>query len=85
MRLTFDRQADAISLKLKEGKLRGSKEVAPGIFLHYDHNGDVATIEVLAASHYAGRPLLDHLEMDLAPPYEPLEIEVDLLNRKGGS
>lgn len=86
MKLMFDREADAISLWLKEGKLKNSKRVAPGITLHYDYDGEVAVISIIAASRYAGRPLLEHMELDLAPPYEPLEIEVDLppsLFRKG--
>ncbi len=78
MRLTFDREADAISLWLKDVQLGTSKEVAPGIFLHYDTEGNVATIEVLAVSRYKGRPLLEHMDIDFSPPYEPLEMEVDL-------
>ena len=79
MRLSFDREADAISLWLKDtDKLKNSKEVAPGIFLHYDEDGEVASIAIIAASRYAGRPLLEHMDLDMAPPYEPVEIEVDL-------
>ena len=71
MRLTFDREADAISLRPKDVQLGTSKEVAPGIFLHYDVEGNGATIEVLAVSQCKGRPLLDQKDLDLSPPYEP--------------
>ncbi|MSQ15500.1 MAG: DUF2283 domain-containing protein [Dehalococcoidia bacterium] len=78
MRLSFDREADAISLWLKDTKLDVSKEVAPRISLHYDHNGEVASIAIIAASRYGGRPLLEHMDIDFSPAYEPLGIEVDL-------
>ncbi len=84
MRLSFDREADIVSLWLKDTKLKNSKEVAPGIILEYDHNEQVAGITILAASRYKGRPLLEHMDIDFSPPYEPLEIEVDLprLNKR---
>ncbi|GEM_PF-1042868 len=78
MRLSFDREADTICLWLKDvDKLTTSKEVAPWIFLHYDKDGEVASIKILAVSRYKGRPLLEHMDIDFSPPYEPIEIEVD--------
>ncbi|MSQ15499.1 MAG: DUF2283 domain-containing protein [Dehalococcoidia bacterium] len=83
MRLSFDREADSIDLWLKDtNKLKDSKEVAPGITLHYDYDGEVASISIIAASRYAGRPLLEHMDIDFSPSYEPLEIEVDLPQQK---
>ncbi len=82
MRLFFDREADAISLWLKDGKLKNSKEVAPWIFLHYDDEGEVASIAILAASRYKGRPLLEHMDIDFSAPPKPVEIKTDLSRLK---
>ncbi len=77
MRLSFDREADVISLWLKDTKEKTTKEVAPGIILGYDYDGEVSSITILAVSRYKGRPLLEHMEIDFSPPWEPIEIEVD--------
>ncbi len=77
MRLSFDREADSISLWLRDTKLDVSKEVAPGIFQWHDHKGEVASIAIIAVSRYKGRPLLEHMDIDFSPPWEPIEIEVD--------
>ena len=79
MRSNVDREADAITLWLKDvEKLTNSKEVAPWIFRHYDAAGEVASISILAASRYKGRPMLEHMDIDFCPPWEPIELEVDL-------
>jgi uncharacterized protein YuzE len=78
MRLSFDTEADAMFLILKEGPWDRTKQVARGINLELDESGEVLAIEVLFLSKRAGRPILKHLDIDLAPPFDPDEESFDI-------
>ncbi len=49
MRITveYDCTSNAVYIKLKEGKIASSDEVAPGIIVDYDVEGEVVGIEIL--------------------------------------
>ena len=53
MKLTVDREADALYLELHEGSAVDSEEVAPGIVLDYDDQNRIVGIEMLHLSERA--------------------------------
>ena len=62
MKARYDPEVDALSIKWGETQYAESNEVAPGIILDYDLDGNVIGVEVLDASkqieQYLGKPLL---------------------------
>jgi uncharacterized protein YuzE len=50
MRLTYDPDADALTLRLSDASIESSEEVAPNIILDFDAEGRVVGIEVLFVS-----------------------------------
>ncbi len=50
MRLTYDPEADALTLRLSDGAVESSEEVAPNVILDFDIEGRVIGIEVLFVS-----------------------------------
>jgi len=53
MRLRFDRDADALYLRLDESRILESEEVAPGIVLDFNEANEVVGIEMLGSLHHA--------------------------------
>ena len=53
MKLTIDRDADALYLELEEGAAVESEQVAPGIVLDFDARDRVVGIEMLNLSQRA--------------------------------
>ena len=51
MKLTFDKEADALYLELDDSEIHESEEVAPGVILDYSKTDSVVGIEVLRLSH----------------------------------
>jgi uncharacterized protein YuzE len=56
MVIKYDKEADALYIKLSEGKVAESDEEKPGIILDYDNEGNVVGIEVLNASEKTNQP-----------------------------
>lgn len=50
MKLTFDKDADALYLELEDSNIVESEEVAPGVILDYSKTERVVGIEVLRLS-----------------------------------
>ena len=50
MKLNFDKQADALYLRLDDSKILESEEVAPGIVLDFNENNEVVGVEILGIS-----------------------------------
>jgi uncharacterized protein YuzE len=50
MKLTVDREADALYLDLDDAPSAGSEEISPGIILDYNADGKVVGIEMLYLS-----------------------------------
>ena len=50
MKLTFDKDADALYLELEDSSIVESEEVAPGVILDYNQTDHVVGIEVLRLS-----------------------------------
>ncbi|EIC31037.1 MULTISPECIES: DUF2283 domain-containing protein [Methylomicrobium] len=53
MKLSIDEAADALHLQLVDSDVIESEEVAPGVIMDYDNNGEVVGIEIL---HLSKRP-----------------------------
>lgn len=49
-RVKYDRVADALYIRLRDGRIVESEEIAPGIIVDFDENSEVVGIEVLWAS-----------------------------------
>lgn len=62
MKAHYDPEADALSIKWSDAQYVESDEVAPGVILDYDKDGNVIGVEVLDASkqikQLEGKPLL---------------------------
>lgn len=50
MQIKYSPDADVLIIKLKEGKVVDSIDIAEGIIAHLDENGKVIEIEILDAS-----------------------------------
>jgi uncharacterized protein YuzE len=50
MKITYDTQADAVYIELREGTFVANKEVAEGVILDVGEGGIVLGIEILEAS-----------------------------------
>ncbi|MEP0814787.1 MAG: DUF2283 domain-containing protein [bacterium] len=46
MRITFDKEADAVYIYLKEGPVARTKDAGDGILLDEDDNGEIIGIEL---------------------------------------
>ena len=54
MRIRYDAQVDALYIRLREGKIRDSDEIEPGMLADYGEDGKVMCIEVLQAPELTG-------------------------------
>ena len=50
MELTYDDEADAIYIGLRDGKPRGARETSPHTLVHYGAEGQVIGVEFLVLS-----------------------------------
>lgn len=50
MKVSYDEEADALYIKLRDGDYDESDEVQEGIILDYDGEGNLLAIEILNAS-----------------------------------
>jgi uncharacterized protein YuzE len=56
MKIEYDRQADAIYIRLKAGIVAESEEVRSGVVLDFDTEGKVLGIEMLDVSLHTDNP-----------------------------
>ena len=56
MDIKFDKEADAIYLKLSDAEVAVSDEEKPGIIIDYDKDGNIVGIELLNASEKTSNP-----------------------------
>ncbi|MEK7479840.1 MAG: DUF2283 domain-containing protein [Patescibacteria group bacterium] len=55
MEITYDKEADAINISLRSGKVSKTIEVAPEIIVDVDKNGKTLSIEIIGASEKVGQ------------------------------
>jgi len=49
MRIKYDKEADAVYVRFKEGKISESDEIKKGLIIDYDEEGNPIAIEILNA------------------------------------
>ena len=49
MKIKFDKEANVIYVRFKEGKIAESDEIKEGLIIDYDENGNPLAIEILNA------------------------------------
>ena len=64
MKLTIDREADALYLNLDEAPAAESEEISPGLILDYNADGKVVGIEMLYLSKRVGAEQLSRMQME---------------------
>lgn len=63
MKISIDKEADALYISLMDARVSESEEVAPGIIVDYDKKGEVVAIEVLKVSERLGEKV-ESLEIE---------------------
>ena len=56
VKVTYDTQTDTLHMRLRDGKVSQSQEVAEGVVLDLDEQGAIVGIELLDASKRSGNP-----------------------------
>ncbi len=79
MKLTYDREADAVYLRLGEARITDSATVAPGVVLDYDEHNNIVGMEMLGVSKRVTdldtqRMLIETLPFRAAEPLAAREI-----------
>lgn len=61
MKITYDKEVDALAVTLKKGKVAETIEVAPEILLDLDESGRPLYLEILGASEKIGKKNFDQV------------------------
>ena len=77
MRLTIDKEADALLLVLRDGPWKRTQQAARYVNLELGSDDEVMAIEVLNLSHHTGRSVLDHLDLNFGPELEAVEAQIE--------
>ena len=72
MKITYDPQADALYFELRPREVAITKEVASGVYLDFDTEGEVRGVELLYVSHRAPEVARGHIDLHLPIPTEML-------------
>ena len=65
MKISYDSQADALYIKLQEGKFIENKEPEDGLILDIGKNNSLLGIEILDASKKLSHDNLSHVDVSL--------------------
>ncbi|MEK7241785.1 MAG: DUF2283 domain-containing protein [Planctomycetota bacterium] len=65
MRITYDPQADAMYIKLKEGQFARNEEVKEGVVLDLGPKGELLGIEILEVSLRYSLKEISHLDIEM--------------------
>jgi uncharacterized protein YuzE len=68
MKLTVDREADALYLDLDEAPAAESEEISPGLILDYNAEGKVVGIEMLYLSKRVSPEKLGRMQLETIGP-----------------
>jgi uncharacterized protein YuzE len=66
MKLQFDKDADALYLKLDESAIVESEEVRPGVILDFNDSNQVVGVEILAVGTRVAADALKHVNVEVA-------------------
>ena len=64
MKLSVDREADALYLRLDETAIVESEEVSPGVVLDYNRRNEVVGVEMLNLSNRSTAPDLSSFQFE---------------------
>lgn len=64
MKLTIDREADALYLNLDDSPAAETEEISPGVILDYSAEGKVVGIEMLYLSKRVAQEKLNRMELE---------------------
>ncbi len=78
MKLAFDKEADALLIVFREGPWHHSEDRGHWVTFEIGEDGDLMAISILNLSKRSGRPILDYLNINFTPEFEPVEIETDI-------
>ena len=66
MRITLDKENDALYFRLDESRIVDSEEIKPGLILDYNANDRVVGVEFLNTSSRANKEQLSSIQLQLA-------------------
>lgn len=72
MKLTVDREADALYLDLDEAPAIESEEISPGVILDYNAEGKVVGIEMLHLSKRVSAEQLSRMQWETVGTSSPI-------------
>ena len=55
MKITYDKDVDALNITLKTGSVAKTMELSPEVFLDLDKNGNPLYLEIIGASQRIGK------------------------------
>lgn len=55
MKITYDKEVDALNVVLRTGKVAETREISPEILLDLDKNGNPLYLEIIGASEKIGK------------------------------
>ena len=61
MKITYDREVDALSVMLRKGKVAKTVEVSPEILVDFDDAGNPLYLEILDASRKIGKKEMNQI------------------------
>lgn len=61
MKISYDKEVDAVSVTLRKGVVSRTVEISPEIMMDYDIDGNPLYIEILGASDKLGKKDLSHI------------------------
>ena len=74
MKLSVDKEADALYLRLDDSPISESEEVAPGVVLDYNERNEVVGVEMLRLSKRSSTLNLSGLEFHAADGSAPMTV-----------
>ena len=66
MKVSFDRDADALYIRFSDDEIAETAEVRPGLMLDYDAKGRIVGLEILNASESLAGPDMKRLAVELS-------------------
>ena len=76
MKLTVDPNVDALYLRLNDAEIVDSDQVAPGVVLDYDAQGNLVGVELLHLSKQGGPGDAEKLVFEILRSRQPAEMVV---------
>lgn len=65
MKIEYDREADTLTITLRDARVQESEEVRPGVIADFGFDGEVVGFEILDASERMEKPMT--MEYAVAP------------------